>query len=144
MEKGLRVLIVDDSELIRTIIARLLKDLTPWIVCGEARNASEAIEAAVATVPNVILLDLNLAGAGGSETIRGIRRRLPEIPIVIISAEDGNLLSEAARKTGANAWLDKNRIATDLVPTIESVCLRVTQSRRPIVVKEGQSTASDL
>jgi DNA-binding NarL/FixJ family response regulator len=124
MEKALRVLIVDDSELIRTIIARLLKDLTPWIVCGEARNASEAIGAAVATVPNVILLDLNLAGASGSEAIRMIRQRLPRIPIVIISADDAGLLSAAARMAGADAWMDKNRIATDLVPTIESVCLR--------------------
>lgn len=119
---ALRILIVDDNERIRTSIARVLSDETAWAICGEARTSREALDAAIATAPDVILLDVNLPDAQGSDTVSLIRTQLPHVTVVLISANSVGAMSAAAQQSGADAWLDKSLLATDLVPTIRSLC----------------------
>lgn len=119
---GLRILIVDDNERIRNSIARLLTDETSWVVCGEARTSREALDTAVATAPDVILLDVNLPDGQGSDTVNLLRARLPQIAVVLISANNASAISAAGQQSGADAWLDKSLLATELVPTIKNLC----------------------
>lgn len=121
MASNLRVLVVDDSSLLRRAVIRVLKEGS-LSVCGEASTCMEAIRVAAATVPDVILLDLNLPDARGPETAKLIREKLPEIPIVVMSAEERSLLSLLGQEAGADAWLEKSRVATDLVPIIQKLC----------------------
>lgn len=121
---ALRILIVDDNDRIRSSIAQLLRNESPWIVCGEARTSREAIDAAVATVPDVILLDVSLPDAKGSDTVNLFRDKLPHVSVILISANSAGAMSAAGQQSGADAWLDKSLLATDLVPTIRKLCDR--------------------
>lgn len=116
---ALQILIVDDNDLIRSSIAALLRDETPWVVCGEARTSREGIDVAVATVPDVILLDVSLPDGKGSDTVNLFRDKLPHVSVILISANSVGAMSAAGQQSGADAWLDKSLLATDLVPTIK-------------------------
>lgn len=119
---GLRILIVDDNERIRKSIAGLLENETSWVVCGEARSSRDAVATAAATTPDVILLDVNLPDAQGSDTANLIREKVPGVAVVLISANSVSAMSVAARQSGADACLDKSLLANDLVPTIKKLC----------------------
>lgn len=121
---SLRILIVDDNERIRRSIAELLGDETSWAVCGEARTSREAVDAAVATAPDVILLDVNLPDAQGSDTVSLIRAKLPQVVVVLISANSVGAMSAAGQRSGADAWLDKSLLATELIPTLKRLGVR--------------------
>lgn len=119
---SLRILIIDDNERIRRSITALLTDETSWVVCGEARSSRDAVEAAAATAPDVILLDVNLPDAQGPDTANLIREKVPGVAVVLISANSVSAMSAAAQQSGADALLDKSLLATDLVPTIKKLC----------------------
>lgn len=120
----MRILIVDDSPLLRKTIVGLLREGIPDIICREASNSAEAIDAASAMLPDIILLDLNLPDAGGTQTARLIREKLPDVRIIVISANQGDVLSIVAKTTGANGALDKSRIGNDLVPMVNRLIAR--------------------
>ena len=121
---ALRILVVDDNERIRRSITQLLEDEPSCVVCGEARTSREAVDAAVASTPDVILLDVNLPDAKGSDTVSLIRTKLPQVAVVLISANSVGAMSATGQQSGADAWLDKSLLVTDLVPTIRKLCDR--------------------
>ena len=118
---SLRILIVDDCDLIRRGIVGLLRGETSWAICGEARSSREAVEKAHATVPDVVLLDVNLPDAKLSETAHLIRQRAPQASLVMMSANSPAVISVVGHQAGVHAWLDKSRIASDLVPIIRKL-----------------------
>ena len=103
---------------------RLLRQEIPDVVCHEASNSAEAIDAAFAIIPDIVLLDLNLPDVSGSETARLIREKLPDVRIIVISANQGDVLSLIAKKTGADGALDKSRIGSDLLPMVNRLSAR--------------------
>ena len=101
---------------------RLLRQEIPDAICREASNSAEAIDAASALLPDVVLLDLNLPDAFGTQTADLIREKLPDVRIIVISANEGDVLSTVAKTTGADGALDKSRIGIDLVPMLNRLC----------------------
>ena len=103
----MRILIVDDHILFRDGIASLLKAAGKSVV-GEADNGLDAVELAVQLRPDLILLDIDMPGIDGLETLRRIRKKLPEIKVVMltVSDEDDNLTK--AVRAGASGYLLKN------------------------------------
>ena len=79
-----RVLIADDHEVVRVGIRSLLKD-SDFIVCGEVSGGREAVEAAGALKPDIIIMDLSMPEMNGLEAARQIQRTHPEIQILILS-----------------------------------------------------------
>jgi DNA-binding NarL/FixJ family response regulator len=113
----MRILIADDNALVRGGIADLLRD-NGWEVCGEASNGNEAIQQARALLPDVMLLDIRMPGIGGLEIARGLRRELPALKMVIVSQHDFDQLLTDKPKCFADAFVDKARLGTDLLPAI--------------------------
>ena len=120
--EAMRILIVDDSPLLRGIIIRLLRQEIPNLFCREASNSAEAIDAASAMLPDIILLDLNLPDASGTQTAHLIREKLPDVRIIVISANQSEVLSIVAKNAAADGALDKSRIGIDLVPMLKRLC----------------------
>jgi DNA-binding NarL/FixJ family response regulator len=116
-----RLLLVDDSDLIRRGIRSLLSSQTKWEVCGEARDGAEAILKARELLPDLILLDVSMPGMSGLEVTRLLRQELPNAKILVMSQHDPQRLSAPALAAGAHACLDKGRLYADLLPTIESL-----------------------
>jgi two-component system invasion response regulator UvrY len=113
----MRILIADDNVAVRSGIADLLRD-NGWEACGEASNGIEAIQQARVLLPDVVLLDLNMPGMGGLEIARTLRHELPALKIVVVSQHDFAQLLTYTPEHFADAFVDKMRLGTDLLPAI--------------------------
>jgi len=104
----LRVLLVDDHALFRKGIASLLSGRQDFTVVGEAEDGVEAVTIARQTLPDIILMDVNMPNRDGLETTKIIKREMPHIQIVMltVSDDDDNLFE--AIKNGAKGYLLKD------------------------------------
>ncbi len=120
-EERTRILIVDDHVLFRVGIAQILSKESDLEVVGEAEDARTAMDAALETSPNIILMDLSLPTPGGIETTQRIKRELPAVSIIVLALkEDEDALFDAI-KAGAAAFILKDISPDDLVSVIRRV-----------------------
>jgi DNA-binding NarL/FixJ family response regulator len=117
----MRILIADDNEHVRRGIRKILASRTQWEICGEAKDGTEAIQSAAQLLPDFILLDVSMPGLSGLEVARILREIVPATRILVMSQHDPAVLIPRALEAGAHACIDKSRLATDLLPTIERV-----------------------
>ena len=117
----LRLLLVDDHEVVRLGLKALLQRYPQFEVVGEAGTAREAIEQAARIKPNVVLMDIRLPGPSGIEACEEITRVNPDIKVIILTsyAEDEMLFS--AIRAGASGYVLKQIGGEDLIKAIESV-----------------------
>ena len=115
----MRILIVDDNEMVRRGVTLLLSSRAPWQVCGDAGDGKEALRKAKELRPDLILLDISMPGTNGLEVARTLRREMPGIKIVVMSHHDPIHLLPQALEAGADACVDKDSLSTNLLPTIE-------------------------
>ena len=120
-EERTRILIVDDHVLFRVGIAQILSKEPDLDVVGEAEDARSAVDTALETSPNIVLMDLSLPSPGGIETTQRIKRELPSTAVIVLaSAEDDDSLFDAI-KAGAAAFILKDVGPDDLVNIIRRV-----------------------
>src|ERR1700684_1287042 len=105
----LRVLIVDDSQLVRNSIRFLLSSCAECTVCGEAADGAEGLLKAAELRPDVILLDVSLPDKSGLEIVPDLRRELPQTRILVMSAEDLAVLLPRAMNGGADGSVAQAR-----------------------------------
>jgi DNA-binding NarL/FixJ family response regulator len=117
-----RILIVDDHEIVRVGIRTLLNGSRPqWEICGEATSGKEAIEAAAALAPDVIILDVTMPGMSGIETASRITNLgLRSMTLIFTMHESATLVTEV-RASGARGYVAKSQASRDLVLAIESL-----------------------
>lgn len=117
----IRVLLVDDQELVRYGF-RLMLDATPgMIVVGEAGDGTQAIEAAQRLRPDVILMDIRMPGVGGIEATRHIVSALPTARVLALTTYDLDDYAFGALGAGAAGFLLKDTRPDDLVAAIRAV-----------------------
>jgi two-component system, NarL family, response regulator NreC len=119
----MRILIADDSALVRRSIAEFLGE-NGWNVCGEASNGTEAIQKARTLRPDVMLLDISMPGSNGFEVAAFLRQELPTLKIVIISQNDFDQLMPDVPRQLVDAFVDKFRLGTDLLPVISKLLVK--------------------
>jgi two-component system nitrate/nitrite response regulator NarL len=117
----LRILIVDDHELVRRGIAALLLSRNSVELCGEASNGEEAIQKAAELRPDLIILDVTMPVLNGLEAARRIREFLPSVPILMLSMHDGQQIMEEVKLAGAQGFLSKNEVAGVLLQAIDTL-----------------------
>ncbi|MCI0346032.1 MAG: response regulator transcription factor [Chloroflexi bacterium] len=117
----IRILVVDDHVLFRVGIANILSREADLDVVGEADDARSAVDVALETSPDVVLMDVSLPSPGGIETTGRIKRELPSTAVIVLaSAEDEDDLFDAI-KAGAAAFILKDVGPDDLVQIIRRV-----------------------
>ena len=85
----------------------------------EARSLQEALNYAQESMPDVVLINLELPGLNGIEATRELRRRHPSCPVVIMSVNDSEPLRLAALDAGAIAFLSKRELTHTLLPILD-------------------------
>lgn len=135
--KPVRILIADDHELIRSGLRSLLRLRAGWEVCGEATNGQEAVEQVRQLNPDVIVLDITMPVLNGLEAARLISKEAPQTAIVILSQHAPQGMSGRAFEAGAQAYVSKSDVASELLTTIDSVLKR--DDHRP---RHGSNSAS--
>jgi two-component system nitrate/nitrite response regulator NarL len=117
----MRILIADDSDVVRRGVIGILSAEPGWIICGEAKDGLEAVKKAQELVPDLILLDISMPGANGLEVTRRLRQHALQAKIVLISQHDPAQILQSALTSGADACVDKGRLVSDLVMTIKKL-----------------------
>jgi DNA-binding NarL/FixJ family response regulator len=117
----IRILIVDDHEIVRSGLRRLLETQSGWEVCGEAGNGKEAIEKALALKPDLVLMDISMPVMNGIEATRQMRRLSPMTKVVIVSLHDNKSIAAQAKDAGAYAYLVKAAPSEIVLKTIAAV-----------------------
>jgi two-component system response regulator NreC len=117
----IRVMIVDDHSLVREGITALLKFHEDVEVIGEASDGKEAIEAAARLKPDVILMDIAMPGLGGLEATLEIKRRDPDIKILVLSQYDDREYVSRFLKANASGYILKRAVGGELITAIRAV-----------------------
>ena len=117
----IRVLAVDDHQLIRAGMATLLLSETDIKLVGEASNGREAIAKFRECHPDVTLMDLQMPEMNGFDAIIAIRNEFPGARIVVLTTYAGDVQAVRAIKAGAQGYLLKNLLHKELSQTIRAV-----------------------
>ncbi|MEX8518420.1 MAG: response regulator [Leptothrix sp. (in: b-proteobacteria)] len=117
----LRLLIVDDQPLIRRGLAMMLATESGIEVVGQAADGIDAIDQAMATMPDVVVMDLQMPRASGVVATREITTRLPRTRVVVLTTYDDDELVFAAISAGAHAYLLKDATEQEVLDTIRAV-----------------------
>jgi len=117
----IKVLVVDDHELVRSGISRLLTDAKGIEVVGEAASGEEAVQFAKEHSPDIILMDIRMPGIGGLEATRKITRHNPEIQVIAVTACDDNPYATRLLQAGAAGYITKGADADEMLRAIMKV-----------------------
>jgi DNA-binding NarL/FixJ family response regulator len=117
----IRILTVDDHPLVREGIAGLLGVQTDMAVVGEAGNGREAIQQFRTHRPDVTLMDLQMPEMNGLDALIAIRAEFPEARVIMLTTYEGDVHILRALKAGAQGYLLKNALHSDLLRTIRTV-----------------------
>jgi DNA-binding NarL/FixJ family response regulator len=104
----IRILIVDDSLLVRRRLRDLLQQHPDWRVCGEAANGQDAITRATELNPDVIVLDFLMPGMNGMQAAHEIGKVIPDVPILMFTTYLSRQLVEEARNVGIRGAVAKS------------------------------------
>jgi DNA-binding NarL/FixJ family response regulator len=117
----IRIVTVDDHQLLREGIAAVLAGQEDMALVGEAGNGREAIESFRRHRPDVTLMDLRMPDMSGIEAIVAIRAEFPNARIIVLTTYAGDAQAAAALKAGAAAYLLKSLVRKELIETIRAV-----------------------
>ena len=115
------VMLVDDHELVRTGIRRLLDDIDGIKVVAEAGNGEQAIRQVRNKRPDVILMDVSMPGIGGLEATRKITRSLPDMKIIAVTIHDDDPFPARLLEAGAAGYITKGCDVGEIISAIRSV-----------------------
>jgi DNA-binding NarL/FixJ family response regulator len=117
----IRLFVVDDHPMVRDGIAALVSRQSDMAMVGEASDGAEAIARFRALAPDVTLMDVQMPGIGGIETIERIRSASPDARILMLTTYPGDVRALRALRAGAAGYLLKNCIRKDLLDAIRAV-----------------------
>jgi DNA-binding NarL/FixJ family response regulator len=116
-----RILIADDHDVVRSGVRAILEAQEGWTVVGEAADGKEAIDQALATRPDVVVLDYSLPVLNGIEATRQIRTRVPGAEVLIFTMHDTATLVREVLEAGARGFLLKSDARRFLIAAVESL-----------------------
>lgn len=116
------VFLVDDHELVRAGIRRILDDVKGIKVVGEAHCGEDAVKWCRTNNADVVLMDMNMPGIGGLEATRKMLRYNPEIKIIVLTVHTENPLPAKVMQAGAAGYLSKGTAPQEMVNAIRTVC----------------------
>jgi DNA-binding NarL/FixJ family response regulator len=116
------ILIVDDYAQLRALVREIVNKASDLHIVGEAPDGAEAMRLVQALRPAIVLLDLTMPVISGLEVLQWIKVEYPETKVIIVTVHTEDAYRQAAEASGADAFLLKKTLATDLLPTIQHLC----------------------
>ncbi len=118
--KNISILVVDDSESFRELIAEFLKQQNEIGEIFVASSGKKAVELLDNITPNVVLMDIVMPEMNGFEASQLIRKKFPTLPIIVLSGNEVTDSREAILKMGLNGFVQKVNVISELMPAIFS------------------------
>jgi two-component system, NarL family, invasion response regulator UvrY len=117
----INVLLVDDHELVRTGIKRILSDVRGIKVIGEAGSGEEAIKMVREHQPDVVLMDINMPGIGGLEATRKLKHMCPNLKVIVVTVYTDEPFPTRLLEAGAAGYLTKGSNVDEILTAIQTV-----------------------
>ncbi len=117
----MRVLVVDDHEVVRRGLISMLRERPDCVVCGEAGDGHEAIEKARALRPDIVIMDISMPALNGIEATRALRTVLPSCEVIVLSQHDSPEMARQAFKAGARGYIIKSAVGQNLMTALDKV-----------------------
>jgi two-component system invasion response regulator UvrY len=119
--KLIKILIVEDQELVRIGIKRLLQDVSGLKVVGEACTGEDAVRLAKDLIPEVVLMDLQMPGIGGLEATRKMLRHNPDVKILALTVYAHEPYPSRLLQAGAVGYITKGCASEEMIRAIRTV-----------------------
>lgn len=116
----LNVLIVDDQELIRESLEIIINNEADMQVIGCAQDGYSGVRLALEKFPDVVLMDIRMPDINGTECIKLIKEKKPELPIVVLTTFNDDEYVYQSLKNGASGYMLKNSSSRDMVQAIKT------------------------
>lgn len=117
----INVLLVDDHELVRTGIRKILDEVKGLKVIGEASTGEDAVQFCRKTAPDVVLMDMNMPGIGGLEATKKIIRYAPDVKVIVLTVYTEDPIPTKVMQIGAAGYLTKGTGSDEMVNAIRAV-----------------------
>lgn len=117
----MRILLVDDYEVVRTGLRAIIAKQEGWSVCGEAANGAEGISKVLELQPDAIVLDISMPIMNGIEAAARIRKLAPTTKILILSSNDESVLAAMVPHPNADGYLSKEKSNEKLIETLTAL-----------------------
>ena len=117
-----KILIVDDSSMMRRALRRWIEQNPNWQVCAEAPNGAVAIEKVKELLPDLVILDLSMPVMNGLEAARHIKEIAPTTPMVMFTMYVNDALTKDAQAVGIRCVVSKTEsVVNQLITSISSL-----------------------
>ena len=141
--RTIRILCVDDHQLLREGIAAVVEGQPDMRLVGEATSGQEAIESFRRQRPDVTLMDLRMPDMNGIEAITAIRAEFPTARIIVLTTYAGDALAVEALRAGASGYLLKSLLRKELLETIRAVHAGKRRIPPEVAAEIAQHAADD-
>ena len=121
MSEKIRILLADDHALLRQGTAELLQHEKDIEVVAQAENGQQAVRMAHETQPDIVVMDVRMPGLSGIDATRQIRRDLPHVQVLVLTAYDDDQYVFSLLQAGASGYLLKTAPASELIRSIHQV-----------------------
>ncbi len=116
-----RVFLVDDHPLVREWLTTLINQQNDLVVCGEAEDAPNALQAIENLQPDAAVVDITLTSGSGLELIKDVKRVVPRVAMVVLSMHDESLYAERVLRAGARGYVMKRETTKKIITAIREV-----------------------
>lgn len=117
----INVMLVDDHDLVRTGLKRLINDVDGFRVVTEAASGEEALQKAKTNDIDIVLMDINMPGIGGLEATKKLLNIKPELKIIGVTMHDDEIFPQRLLKAGAVGYLTKGSDIDEMIHAIREV-----------------------
>jgi two-component system invasion response regulator UvrY len=117
----IKVMLVDDHELVRTGFRLILDDAEDIEVVAEAESGEDALQKIPELQPDLVLMDINMPGIGGIEATRTIKRKYPDTQVIVVTVHSEAPFPSKLHEAGALGYLTKGCPASELLNAIRTV-----------------------
>ena len=117
----MRVLLCDDHAMVRYGLIQILADEFPGSVFGEAGNADELLASTLTRAWDLVLLDLSMPGRDGLSVLGDLRKRCPNLPVLVVTMHSEDQYALRAIRTGAAGYLNKREAPEELANAVRRI-----------------------
>ena len=116
------IMLVDDNEGFLAVAQEYIEAFNDFQVLRTANSGEDALVLLESVQPDILVVDLSMQGMSGLDVARSVKGRWPKLPVVILTMLDTSMHRQAAIDAGADAYVVKTTMDTDLIPLLNQLC----------------------
>jgi two-component system invasion response regulator UvrY len=135
----LNILIADDHKIMRLAIIQIITDEWQDALCSEAADGAEFLTKAIQEKYDLVISDISMPVMNGLEAVTAIKKKLPGLPVIIISIHSENRYAINALKAGASGFIPKPHIQYELIKAMRIILSGKKYMTDELAIQIGQS-----